>query len=270
MNLRKRIGLSRNNSKNNVISILSGYDHLTNDHFHEFNKIARQLINHCVIVKNEIKYKIREIEFYYRSGIHPDPFVHEKPILKTVGRWYFHPSGVDITFGNGQNEGSILIRGLIRMDDELVINGSYKVFEELFQDNGSVDGNELNKVYIEQKDGESEQSIMFGPRSGLRIIASEIDHEDKQEYMFKPYRFIAEDYYLISERYLFGLYQVKLLNKDFRQVNENFNLDQSIFRSCCQKFDKGKKMQFIEVIKLKQTLEKNCLLLGHLSKRYTL
>jgi len=61
---------------------------------------------------------------------HPDPFTHRDPLLRARGRWYFHRTGgtykggsfkgIDLTFGDGEAYGGVLIRGLERPDGTLV------------------------------------------------------------------------------------------------------------------------------------------------------
>jgi hypothetical protein len=97
----------------------------------------------------------------------------------------------DITFDNETAYGGILIRGLVEIGGAKIINGPFKVFEELFRDNESVDGNEINKVIIEQKPVLDKMTIVHDPRVGLRLLASEPDNKLKQEFLFQPYRFVA-------------------------------------------------------------------------------
>lgn len=67
------------------------------------------------------KHRILEIEFYFKSEKHPDPYPHVYPIEKDPAVWYFHRhgnhyrpgnyKGLDITIGNGDDwRGGVLIR----------------------------------------------------------------------------------------------------------------------------------------------------------------
>lgn len=66
------------------------------DFFAYFEEIARLLMNNFVIAKGNVKYEIVEIEFYLYTPQHPDIITYPRAI--SAGRWYFHPSGVDLTF----------------------------------------------------------------------------------------------------------------------------------------------------------------------------
>ena len=94
-----------------------------------FRKIAETLMCNYVIKKGEKEYAIIEIEFYLYSPSHRDYITYPREI--EAGRWFFHQSGVDLTFKSFnvkdikkvENEkqrfseatfGGILIRGLYR------------------------------------------------------------------------------------------------------------------------------------------------------------
>jgi len=80
---------------------------------HEFARLADLLINKCKIEMNGYSFLINELEFYYyNDNLHPDPFVHRSELQNKCGFWYFHDSGIDITFGHDNNYGGILIRSL--------------------------------------------------------------------------------------------------------------------------------------------------------------
>jgi hypothetical protein len=252
-----------------IIRLLKSFNHSAGNHFEQFNDLARLLINNYVIRKGNSQYQIHEIEFYYYGNDHLDSFAHCSPAQKKVGRWYFHGSGADITFGNDTAFGGILLRGVVKKGDPKIINGPYKVFDELFLDNETVDGKEIAKVVIEPVRVPDKLNIVHGPRSGIRLLASELDKEDKQKYLFKPYRFIAlDDYPQFSEKYLIGLYLAKILNQDIRFVTNKLLIDHPSFVINCNHFDEGKTMDFGQVATLKQSVEKACMLFGNLSERY--
>ena len=96
-----------------------------------FQSIAKNLMCNYVIKKGGKEYAIIEIEFYLYTPTHQD-FITYPRNLK-AGRWFFHQSGVDISFeskdikiekNKGRKEkvkletnpifGGILIRGLYR------------------------------------------------------------------------------------------------------------------------------------------------------------
>src|SRR5262245_3096626 len=99
--------------------------------------MAHQLLNGCRLLAGGEPHRFTEIEFYYLSPDHPDPFPHSDPIQRDKGLWYFHKSrgefrtgsfkGVDLTFGHGKNTGGILIRGIETPEGVLVDGPSLTV-----------------------------------------------------------------------------------------------------------------------------------------------
>ena len=100
-----------------------------------FECLANSLLNKSKLIVNELPHRIVEIEFYYHSPKHPDPFAHRGPLQRERGRWCFHRTGrthqsyrggsfkgLDLTFGDGIAFAGILLRSVERPDGEL-ING---------------------------------------------------------------------------------------------------------------------------------------------------
>jgi hypothetical protein len=90
------------------------------------------LLNDFALFVNGELLLLREIEIYYHSPDHPDPFPHRYPLQKECGAWYFHRTGnsfrggsykgLDLTIGN-EGDGiycGILFRALERPDGSLV------------------------------------------------------------------------------------------------------------------------------------------------------
>ncbi|MDE7368269.1 MAG: hypothetical protein K2N08_00640 [Muribaculaceae bacterium] len=98
----------------------------------QFKKIAKELMCNYVIQKGtddiqkgSTKYAIVEIEFYYNSKSHPDHITY--PRYMVAGRWFFHQSGVDLTFtSNKSSFGGILIRGIKNIETGDYIFGPQK------------------------------------------------------------------------------------------------------------------------------------------------
>lgn len=112
-----------------------------------FQTIAEELMCNYVIQKGGRQYVIVEIEFYYYSPEHRDVITY--PRKMEAGRWFFHQSGVDLTFNSfdieqlvegkfklGENArfGGVLIRGLRRLDNGDYIFGPQKCVNELWSD----------------------------------------------------------------------------------------------------------------------------------------
>lgn len=87
-----------------------------------FTATAKQILLRSRLMVGDECCRILEIEFYFHSPTHPDPFVHRHPQQSTFGKWYFHRvgsgyrggsfKGVDVTFGNDVCFGGVLLRTL--------------------------------------------------------------------------------------------------------------------------------------------------------------
>lgn len=96
-----------------------------------FDHIAGYLLNQTSLFIMEQPHRIEEIEFYYRTPKHDDPFTHGDSHQRQNATWYFHREGgnyrggsfkgLDITFGPEDAYGGILIRTI--SSDEQQING---------------------------------------------------------------------------------------------------------------------------------------------------
>ena len=111
---------------------------------HRFQKIAELLFQEYCIKKGNDQYKFLEIEFYYYTKGFEDIITYPRTV--SSGKWFFHDSGVDITFDskcidtdcscdkrkpNEDYFGGILIRSLLKNDKEL-ITGPLKCSWALF------------------------------------------------------------------------------------------------------------------------------------------
>lgn len=96
-----------------------------------FEQIADCLLNRTHVYIGGEPHRFVEIEFYYRNKeLHDDPSVHCDPLQKSCGNWYFHRfggtyregsfKGVDITFGEEDCFGGVLIRGIEKPNGEVV------------------------------------------------------------------------------------------------------------------------------------------------------
>ena len=84
-----------------------------------FKGIAERLFNDFKLQINSSFYRLLDIEFYYfADGVYEDVYAHKHVAQLQKGKWYFHGSGIDITFGNGKNYGGILIRGIAKISGE--------------------------------------------------------------------------------------------------------------------------------------------------------
>lgn len=84
-------------------------------YFDYFKRIAEILMNNYVVSKGTNHYEILEIEFYLFTTDHQDVITYPRQL--SAGQWFFHPSGVDLTFeSNTEHFGGILLRGLCNIE----------------------------------------------------------------------------------------------------------------------------------------------------------
>ncbi|KPK86991.1 MAG: hypothetical protein AMS27_03615 [Bacteroides sp. SM23_62_1] len=174
----------------------------------QFDKVAGKLLNGYELVVSRKAYRLFEIEFYYHSAIHPDPFVHKHLQQLTKGRWYFHKKGaiyrpgiyrgVDLTFGDedSKNFGGILIRGIVNHEDLTdYVYGPAKCvdhFRELMSQ--SVEGTDdraamkekCPQLYLAEHEW-TEERVISGPRVGLKIRP---DEPLSEMFRYVHYRYI--------------------------------------------------------------------------------
>lgn len=82
-----RLKLTKDSLKEKIIR--SGYQKA-------FDEIAEILLNKVAIRKGEKIFYIKDIEFYLYENNHRDIVTY--PRICKAGQWFFHPSGVDISF----------------------------------------------------------------------------------------------------------------------------------------------------------------------------
>ena len=81
-----------------LLVMLSGFNNESTDS--SFEKIAKTLFGDYHIQKDTKTYELMEIEFYLYSESHKDIITYPRENDK-AGMWFFHMSGVDITFNVG-------------------------------------------------------------------------------------------------------------------------------------------------------------------------
>ncbi|MEJ5276705.1 MAG: hypothetical protein WHU94_12415 [Thermogemmata sp.] len=99
--------------------------------------------------------RLVEIEFYWYSASHPDPFCHRHPLQREPGRWYFHRmgeayrggsfKGLDITFSDGQGWGGILLRGL-QLPDGTITSGPSRLVDAVLRLAGQRQAADLDRL----------------------------------------------------------------------------------------------------------------------------
>jgi hypothetical protein len=170
-----------------------------------FFENAKKLMNDYYMVINEKIFELTELEYYlYYKDKHRDCYVHCNNLQKTCGKFYLHNNsfsenrgGIDITFGNSQYYGGILIRG-IKYDGSF-ISGPANVKEEMLKKLNITKNNtkieEIQKQLLEveikfkEKDNKSNNLIYISYR--------ELGDNDRfKNFRYLLYRFIREDYFI--------------------------------------------------------------------------
>lgn len=157
----------------------------------DFDRIANDLMNHWVLAVNEHHYRITEIEFYCKSvaedGIIIDKYTHGHPEQLKSGTWYFHGSGLDLTFGTAEYYGGILIRGLQRIKDEKHITGPLNSITEILGSIGSCENKKIDFGLTDAKIFDMGfKDLIKAPRVGLNPANDPISYQKLYRYLIFP------------------------------------------------------------------------------------
>lgn len=154
-----------------------------------FNRIATDLMNNWIISAGNKSYRICELEFYYESDSHKDPYIHRHDLQKKMGKWYFHGSGLDLTFGSDNFARSILIRAIYDLDNSNYIYGPLNTVTELLGNLPGIYGgdfslrlelDEMGKIQNEDK------KLFKASRVGLKK-----EKDSNGNFLEKKYRFFV-------------------------------------------------------------------------------
>lgn len=196
-----------------------------------FRNIAKLLLNQTSLVVNKQPHRLVEIEFYYHDRSHKDPFTHCHPEQLSHSQWYFHRQGktyrsgtykgVDITFGNRESFGGILIRSIETASGEIV-EGPCLCVEYLLQQTGFSQVAELDDSiarrevwnnecpFLLQPQVKEERAIFSSARVGLSLKRAKSE-PDMPQYLLLPYRYLNQPrqvrkgkVYLINALHLLG------------------------------------------------------------------
>lgn len=161
--------------------------------FNDFLEMANGLMNKSALVVNGNHYRLTTLEFYYfDEDNHADIYCHKHYMQKTSGQWYFHGSGLDITFGGTDVYGGILIRGIRNLNgDKKYINGPLLCVEELFRNLGPVDSDKSISFCVTPANEDyriEDQEIYYSRRVGLN---EKIDSPKNTPFYNKPTDFLS-------------------------------------------------------------------------------
>jgi hypothetical protein len=126
---------------------------------------------------NESFYRLIDLEFYYYAeSVHEDVYAHQHETQLESGKWYFHGSGIDITFGNGKHFSGILIRAIAKISSkgqksnyfiEKEIHGPLNVKTEICRNLHGVFDDEPNTFRLLDISRDKQGALMIEP---LHII----------------------------------------------------------------------------------------------------
>lgn len=151
-----------------------------------FDQIADYLFHQTYIQVGTAQYQLTEIEFYYYDmEEHPDSYAHKNEVQLDLGNWYFHGSGLDITFGNKEKRiyGGILIRGIKNLDTGIHTSGPINTVRELMQNFKLV--TEGQKMQLIEQDAKNNTQIIKTARIGL-------NPDRDPNYYNAPYRYLID------------------------------------------------------------------------------
>jgi len=166
--------------------------------YKNFNKIADTLLNDTLLIVKNNRFRICEIEFYYKGEEHEDKYTHCTDDQLSFLSFYFHKykngtykagtyKGMDLTFGNEKDiYYGVLVRSMLDLDSNEFIEGPCRCVNKILELNECktvkdfLDNKKLplklystnQNIYIrdyntqEKKEIKKEQ-IYIGPRVGL-------------------------------------------------------------------------------------------------------
>jgi hypothetical protein len=230
----------------------------------QFGEAAEYLLGNCIIRCDSAEYQITELEFYYYSEIHPDPFVHRHDNQLRMGVWYFHDVGQDLTFGDGKNHGGILVRGIKSLDNGEFADGPVKVYDKLFNEKHlSINAQHCFGICeSENRLIDTDHEIYSFPRVGLQPT------QEKQgiDFFIAPYRYISCPEVSAKDRNVIYFYLKYIYSLE--KIPEEITRDSATIRYYERLFEQGITMSLDEYQKLingeeKMSVTNKCKLLGY-------
>jgi hypothetical protein len=178
-----------------------------------FSAIATHLLNGVRLMVGTAAHRLTELEFYYHTEGHLDPFAHRDPIQRDCGRWYFHRShgvyrngsfkGLDVTFGGVDSFAGILIRSLETPEGKLVDGPSlcvdYLLAKTGFASVASLDQaitgrlawDTTSPLALEWLSPSVERPTYRSARVGLSLRRA-ASYPDMIRFLVRPYRYLTE------------------------------------------------------------------------------
>ncbi|SNW62026.1 Putative methylpurine-DNA glycosylase [Orpheovirus IHUMI-LCC2] len=171
-----------------------------------FDQLSDVLLNKSLLVCAGKKYRLLEIEFYYKSKEHNDESIHGHPLQYISGNWYFHRTsatessgyrggtykGLDITFGSDGNPGGILLRAMQSIENGEIIEGPCLLVDRILSDTMSSNIEELVKKI----------DLRVGILDNLYILREELPYKDIYKAPRIGLRMISPTYTMLEYRYI--------------------------------------------------------------------
>ena len=113
--------------------------------YKNFNNIADILLNRTILVVKNKRFRLCEIEFYYKGNGHEDTYTHCTDDQLTFLSFYFHKykngtyksgtyKGMDLTFGNDKDVYyGVLVRSLLDVDTNEFIEGPCRCVNKILE-----------------------------------------------------------------------------------------------------------------------------------------
>lgn len=185
------------------------------EHAAAFARIAALLLGEVTLRIAGVAHRIAEIEFYWTSAVHPDPFTHLDPIQRERGRWYFHRQGgtykggtykgLDVAVGAPAIHGGILLRAIEAIEDGARIEGSCAVVDRILALTGEASVAALagafdpaidppagasSPLFLELRRPGEAREVVTSPRVGLTLKRGA--DPLRRRYLGRPYRFLID------------------------------------------------------------------------------
>jgi 3-methyladenine DNA glycosylase Mpg len=226
-----------------------------------FTRMAQWLLNGSQLAVGRQSYRLVEIEFYYWSKTHPDPFTHRDPIQFHLGHWYFHRShgvyrsgsfkGLDLTFGQGDTSGGILIRGL-ETPSGMRIDGPSLCVDQLLKATGKATVAELdrainkrlvwesgNPLMLKRTDTLEKRPLFRSPRVGL-LLKQAVARRKATRFIMRPYRYLTEPQRLKKGKLLLVL-SLHVQGVSIQEIQRLTNCSRRAVERYIADFEQGRK-----------------------------
>lgn len=204
-----------------------------------FKILSTLLLNYCFLSVCGVKFRLLEVEFYYHSKEHPDPYPHKDVQQAQTGYWYFHRcptksgslshhrtgnsyrngtfKGLDISLGSKKKKsyGGVLIRSLFDLKTKEVVCGPSLCVDAILSASSCSDISTFVKTYLEEDDSiENENFLLYSRihakqrkaeiyssmRIGLNLNKPQLSLEDSAQYLTAAYRYFVTDLKLSKGR----------------------------------------------------------------------